>query len=299
MKKIYAVLLLSLLCFPGTTSAKLKVVTTTTDLASLVSEVGGEYVEVKSLIRGSEDPHYIEPKPSYARIMNSADLFIQVGLSLEVGWVPPLLTQARNPKIVRGQPGYLEASQGLRLLEIPQGKVDRSQGDIHPEGNPHYWLDPRNGLIIAKNIADRLSRLDPENTSKYQANYQNFKSKLQTKIAEWQKQAAALRGKKIIVYHKGFTYFANFTGLNIAGYVETKAGIPPSPSHLLTLVQMIKKQKISVIVTESYYDPKPANKIAEQTGAKVLILPTSVEGKSGIAYIDLFDFLVRAMVESL
>jgi zinc/manganese transport system substrate-binding protein len=299
MKKIL-LLIVSLLIFPTQAFAKIRVVTTIPDLAALAREVGGDQVEVKSIARGSQDPHFLEPKPSYVVLVNNADLLIEVGLELEVGWLPVLLTQSRNGKVQLGQAGRLNASEGLPILEIPQGQIDRSMGDVHPLGNPHYWLRPQNGLIIAGRIAERLGQLDPAHAADYRSRYGEFARRLNQKILEWEKRIAPLRGKKIVTHHKSFSYFVDWAGLNVVGFIEPKPGIPPSPAHILTLIDLIQREKIPLIVTENYYNPKPAQKLSEKTGAQYLILPTSVGGAPGVeSYEQLFEFLIQKFSEAL
>ncbi|MBI3541333.1 MAG: zinc ABC transporter substrate-binding protein [Deltaproteobacteria bacterium] len=298
MKKI--ILLFTMLLFSVTASAKLKVVTTLPDFAALAQEVGGDLIEVTTLARGDQDPHYLEPKPSYALTLNKADLLIDAGLELEVGWLPVLLTQCRNPKIQSGQPGHLTASSGFRILEIPEGRIDRSAGDVHPDGNPHYWLNPNHGLIIAKNIAARLSDLDPANASRYEQNFAAFSTRLKAKISAWEKDLAAFKGKKIVTYHKSFSYFVDWSGLEVVDLIEPKPGIPPSPAHILGLIEKIKAEKIPLIITENYYDPKPSRELSQKTGAKLLLLPTSVGGEAAIkTYDDLFETLVKKILGAL
>ncbi len=297
MKKMILTLLI---LFPLTASANLKVVTTTTDLAAITREVGGSFVDVQSLARGDQDPHYLEPKPSYAVILNRADLLIDVGLELEIGWVPVLLTQSRNPKIQLGQPGHLSAAEGLNILEIPTGPVNRSQGDVHPDGNPHYWLNPRNGLIIAQKISERLETLDPSNAASYQKNLRDFQKRLSDKIIVWEKTLAGVRGQSIITYHRSLSYLADWVGLNVIDFIEPKPGIPPSPAHILSLMELIKNKKIPLVITENYYDPRPSRELSGKTGIQVLTLPTSVGGEPTIkTYEDLFDFLTQQLKEVL
>lgn len=297
MKKIFFVFALLLpILLSVTADAKIRIVTTIPDLAALAQEVGQDLVAIDSIARGDQDPHYIEPKPSFALKLNQADLLIDVGLELESGWLPILLTQSRNPKIQPGNPGYLSASQGLRILEIPTGKIDRSQGDVHPDGNPHYWMNPENGLVIAKGIAERLAQIDSTHADQYRTNAIAFEARLRSKIAGWKKQTTSLRGKKIITHHKSFSYFVEWTGMDAVDQVEPKPGIPPTPSHILHLVNLITSQSIPLIITENYYDPKPSQELAARTGAKVLILPTSVGGEAGIkTYEDLLDVLIRKL----
>lgn len=278
---------------PLAAHAKLNVVATIPDLAAIAEEIGGDLVEVKSLCRGDQDPHYLEPKPSFIVAVNKADLLIEVGLELEIGWLPVLLTQSRNAEILRGQAGHLDASVGIPVLEIPSGKIDRSMGDIHPLGNPHYLLDPRNGLIVARQIAEKLSELDPANASGYTANGAAFESRLRQKIALWQRTAGPLRGRQIVSHHKSFSYLVNWLGIKVEGLIEPKPGIPPPPSHIHHLIQTITEKKISLIIAENFYDPKPAHELAKKTGATALILPGMVAGEAGIkTYADLFDFLI-------
>lgn len=280
--------------------AKLKVVASIPDFSALAQEVGGDLVEAQTIARGDQDPHYLEPKPSFAILLNKADLLIQAGLELEVGWLPVLITQSRNPKIQPGSQGFLNAAEGVNILDIPTGSVNRSMGDVHPDGNPHYWLNPKNGLIIAKKISERLAQLDPANAAKYAGNEKAFEQRLTQKIAQWEKEVAPLKGKNIVTQHKSFTYFVDWTGMTVTGLIEPKPGIPPSPAHLLSLIQLIQSEKIPLIITENYYDPKPSNELAEKTGAKVLFLPTSVGGEAGIkTYEDLFDSLIQKLKGAL
>ncbi|MBF0491452.1 MAG: zinc ABC transporter substrate-binding protein [Deltaproteobacteria bacterium] len=299
MKKII-LFLFCILFFSSPSFAKLKVVTTTPDLANLAQEVGKEFIEVKSIARGDQDYHFLEPKPSYIVQASQADLLISVGLELEVGWLPVLLTQSRNPKIQTSEKGFLDASQNIPVMEIPTARVDRSMGDVHPLGNPHYWLNPNNGILIAQAIAQRLSELDSAHASDYNQNFLNFKNQLSAKIANWQKQLANLKGKKIITQHKSFSYFTDWTGLQVSGFVEPKPGIPPNPGHLLELIALIQKEKVPLIVTENYYDTKAAQELSQKTGSKLLILPTSVGGEANIKnYSDLFENLISKINEAL
>lgn len=302
MKKFFLFLLPFVFClFPlPLLHAKLKVVTTIPDLASLVQSVGKDLVEVKSIARGDQDPHFLEAKPSYAVMLNQADLLIQVGLDLESGWLPLLMTQSRNPKIQSGEKGYLNASEGLEILEIPSGHVDRSMGDVHPNGNPHYWLDPRNALYISYRIAKKLGELDPANSAQYSQNQQAFQSQLKNKIDAWSQELRSVRGKKIVTHHKSFSYFVHWAGLQVVGYIEPKPGIPPSPGHLLSLIDLIKREMIPLIITENYYDTKSSKQVAEKTGAHFLILPTSVGGAPEVkTYEELIDFLVKKIKDNL
>lgn len=289
-------LIFFLLCSP-VANAKLDVVATTQDLADIAGRVGGDEITVTSLLKGNRDPHYLEPKPSYAVLMNGADLLILVGLDLEVGWLPVLLQQARNPKILKGNPGYLDASNAISPLEVPGGGVDRAQGDIHPYGNPHYWLNPMNGLKISLLIADRLSRLDPEHAQTYQQNQKTFAGQLKTKSAGWNQQIKKLSSMKVVMHHKTFSYFADWAGIMVANDIEPKPGIPPSPAHLAKLLQQIKDEKVDLIISASHADPKPGKKLQAETGVPHVMVPPSV-GTMGVeSYFQLFDAIIKIMGE--
>lgn len=270
--------------------AKIRVVTTTPDLAAIVQEIGGDRVEVQSISKGYQDPHYVEAKPSYMRTVNQADLLVYVGLQLEIGWLPLLIQGARNPKILPGAKGNLAASQGIEILEIPKGEVDRTMGDIHPEGNPHYWLDPRNGLKIARTATDRLRNLSPGDAPFFEKNLETFSNSLEEKIRLWEEEMAPYRGMEIACDHKQWEYLANWLGLKIVGLVEDRPGIPPTPKHIVDLINMMQEKKIRMLLNANYYDPAVSQKIEDRTGTRLIVLPTSVGGEVGIeGYTDLFD----------
>ncbi len=278
--------------------AKLNVVTTTSDLAALAQEVGGDQVEVVSIAKGYQDPHFIDAKPSYLLKLKKADLFIQVGLELEVGWAGPLLSNARNSKILPGNPGFLDASEGCDILE-KQGGVDRSKGDVHPFGNPHYWLDPENGRIMAKTIAARLSQLDPVHASEFNANLAKFNSKLNDKEKEWNKLAEPLKGMKVVFYHNSWSNFTKRFGLVTVNFIEPKPGIPPSPAHIHRLTQLIKNEGVKVLLIEPYFDSKLPEKLAHDTGSKLLIFAPSVGAIQGVdTYTDLFDHNLKLLADA-
>ena len=281
-------------------AAAVRVVTTTEDLAAIVREVGGDKVTVESIARGKQDPHFVEPKPSFILKLNKADLLVVVGRELEVAWLPPLITQSRNGKIQPGSPGYLDASQNVRILDLPTGQITRAMGDVHPQGNPHYWLDPANGRRIAQNVQARLAQLAPADAAYFAQRYQEFDRKLRDAEARWKAAAAAARGLKIVTYHRSWSNFADAFGLDVIGYVEPKPGIPPSPAHTLALVQEMKRQNVKIILVEPYFDLKTPNAIARDTGARVLVLPPSVGGVDGVAdYIQLFDYDIKALTDAI
>jgi ABC-type Zn uptake system ZnuABC Zn-binding protein ZnuA len=303
MKKIIRHLTICIaLCvaFSGNLLAKkLNVVTSLPDLASIADEVGGEYVNTFAIAVGYQDPHFVDAKPSFIIKLKSADMFVQMGLDLEIGWVPQLLEGARNPQIMPGGKGYVDASIGVPLLQVPTADPAtlRAQGDIHIYGNPHFWLDPENGKIIAKNICDGLIRLMPENREVFLQNLAAFQQKIDQKLTEWHQKAAILKGEKVIAYHNSWPYFEKQFGFQIANFVEPKPGIPPSPKHLVGLIKQIKREKIELIIIEPYYSKKSCEMIAERTGAIVVELATSVGAFPQIkTYFDLFDFNIEQMV---
>ncbi|MFH1741484.1 MAG: metal ABC transporter substrate-binding protein [bacterium] len=280
--------------------AAVRVVTTTPDLAAIAREVGKEKVQVESLGKGNQNPHFVDPKPSFMVKLQKANLLVIVGLDLEIGYLPPLLDGARNSKIRKGSPGYVDASAGCRILEVPDTKIDRSMGDIHVYGNPHYWLDPGNGKIIAKNIADGLSRVDPANADLYAENAKQFAGEIDKRMSEWKKRLLPFKDAEIVTYHKSWTYFEERFQLNVSAYIEPKPGIPPTPSHTVEVIQTIKSRNIKVIAVEPFYDRKAADAIASRTGAKVIVLPSSVGGLKGVdTYFDLFDYITEQLASAM
>jgi ABC-type Zn uptake system ZnuABC Zn-binding protein ZnuA len=279
--------------------AELLVVTTTEDLAAIAREVGGERVEVKSIARGTEDPHFIAAKPSYMLELRRADLFVQVGLELEIGWVPLLLEGSRNRSIQPGSAGYVDASEGIATLEVPTAAT-RAAGDVHPFGNPHYWLDPENGITIARSILAGLVRIDAAGRPAYEAAYRDFEERLRARIAEWQEELRPLRGTRLVSYHRAWAYFEQRFGLRFAGELEPKPGIPPSPRHLAELTRRIEAGEIDALVHGPYYNPKPVLELGRRTGLPVVALPLGVGGAPGVdTYFDLFDHIVTALRRSL
>lgn len=280
---------------------KLNVVTTTSDLASITREVGGDFVDVTAIARGYQDPHFVEPKPSFLLLLRSADLLEVVGMELEIGWLPPLIDQSRNAKIRPGAIGYLDVSRGAEILDRPTGGVDRSMGDVHPMGNPHYWLDPANAVRIAIQVEKRLEQLQPGNAAYFQKRLNDFKLRMNEANKRWTAMLAPFKGAKIVTYHNSWPNFMRRYGLNVVGYVEPKPGVPPSPSHLFQLISMMKEQKIKVIVMEPYFDHKTPQSVADRTGAQLIVLYPSVGGaKSGTDdYVQLFDTNIAALIGAL
>ena len=279
---------------------KLTVMTTTEDLAAIAREVGGDRIAVESIARGYQDPHFVEAKPSFILKLQKADLLVAVGRELEIGWLPPLIQQSRNSKIQPGAAGYLDASLGAAILEIPTGQITRAMGDVHPLGNPHYWMDPENGKRIGKQLADKFSALRPSDRAVFEKQLASFTSRLDEAEKRWLAQMAPYKGTKMITYHRSFPNFAERFGLDIVGYVEPRPGIPPSPSHTLELIQEMKRQQIKIILMEPYFDQKTPNAIASQTGAQVIVMPPSVGGEKTVTdYFKLFDYDVNLLVNGL
>ncbi len=278
-------------------AAALKVVATTEDLTALVGEVGGDKVNVTTLARGYQDPHFVEPKPSFILKLHDADLLVLVGRELEIGWLPPLVQQSRNANIQPGGRGYLDASLTVRILEIPTGQITRAMGDVHPQGNPHYWLDPGNGRRIAKAIQGKLSALSPADSAYFAQRFADFDKRLADGEKRWDAAMAPYKGTRIVTYHRSWPNFVERFGLDVIGYVEPKPGIPPSPAHTLDLVQEMKRQNVKIIAVEPYFDLKTPGAVARDTGATVVVLAPSVGGvKEATDYIRLFDYNVDLLV---
>ena len=295
-------ILLSLgaLFLPGLAEAKkLTVVTATTDLAALAQEVGGDKISVESIAKGYQDPHFVEAKPSFLLKLRQADLLIVVGLQLEIGWLPPLINQSGNARIQVGAAGYLDASQFAEILDIPTGTVTRAMGDVHPLGNPHYWLDPENGRRIAKGIAGKLGDLDPSNTAYYQERFQDFDKRLTAAEHKWDAEMQPYHGRKVVTYHNSFPNFAKHFGLNVIGYVEPRPGIPPTPSHTIELIGLMKRENCKVILVEPYFDLKTPQAIARDTGGLVVQYLPSVGGEKQVTnYFELFDYDIGLLTKA-
>jgi zinc/manganese transport system substrate-binding protein len=293
-------LALTALAWARPADAALKVVTTTADLASLAQAVGGDKVQVDAFAKGYQDPHFVEPKPSFILLANKADLLIVVGRELEIGWLPPIISSSRNAKIQAGANGYLDASSNVKILEIPTGQITRAMGDVHPAGNPHYWLDPGNGRKIAGAIRDKFSELSPADKAYFAQRYSDFDKRLADAEKRWDAAMAPYKGTKIVTYHRSWPNFVERFGLDVIGYVEPKPGIPPSPSHTLELIDEMKKQNVKLILVEPYFDLKTPQSIANQVGGKVLVLAPSVGGtKEATDYITLFDYDVNTLAAAL
>ena len=329
----YIIALLLSFTFSLFAADKIQVITTLTVYADIARTIGGDRVEVRAIVAGDQDAHYVKPKPSYAVWLSKADLFVETGLDLEL-WAPTLIDKSRNPKIRSGQPGYVAVADGVHMLEVPSA-MDRSQGDVHIYGNPHIHTSPINAKIIAENIAIGLSRISPENADYFQANLEKFKNEIDRRLfgedlvqilggetlsrlalndqlipflksqtfqgkklidylGGWMKEMLPLRGKKLVAYHKNWAYFQQLFGLEIMGYVEPKPGIPPSPRHVENLLQLMRKYHIKVILAANYFDERKVREIAQKIGGKAVIVPLSVGGVPEVQnYFQLIDYWIQ------
>jgi zinc/manganese transport system substrate-binding protein len=295
MKKIVAILGLGLL-LSVSAQAKLKVVASLPDLGALAKEIGGDEVEVTTLALPTEDPHFVDAKPSFIVKLNRADALIEGGAELEMGWLPALRDRTRNTKLAAGAPGDIRANEGMQLLEVP-GTMDRSHGDVHAAGNPHYLTDPANGEIVARHLAEAFSRLEPKSSGKFQENYKTFSARLTAKLAVWEKLLAPYKGEHLAAYHDSWPYFARRFGFNIDLFLEPKPGIPPTPLHLAEVESKMKQEKVKVIFVEPYLNRRTAEAVARKTGAVVLDVsqfPGGLKGTDG-GYIQLMDYLVTSL----
>jgi zinc/manganese transport system substrate-binding protein len=280
--------------------AAVKVVATTQDLESIAREVGGDKIQVESLAKGYQDPHFVEPKPSLILKLHAADLLIVVGREMEIGWLPPLINQSRNPRIQPNGDRYLDASGTAHILDIPTGQITRAMGDVHPQGNPHYWLSPENGRRIAQAIQKKLSEISPGDAGYFAQRYADFDRRLAEAEKRWTAAMAPYKGLKVVTYHRSWPNFTERFGLNVIGYVEPKPGIPPSPAHTLALMREMKLQQVKIIIVEPYFDSKTPNAIGRETGAQVVVFAPSVGGaKDAADYIKLFDHNINLLVNAI
>lgn len=281
-------------------AGKLNVVAATQDLGSIAEEVGGDRVSVDSIAKGYQDPHFVEPKPSFLLKLQKADLLLTVGLQLEIGWLPPLITQSGNSKIQTGNPGYLDMSQFSQILEVPTTQVTRAGGDVHPLGNPHYWLDPENGRRMAKALENKFSEFRPADKAYFAQREADFDKRLTEAEKRWDAQMAPFKGRKVITYHRSLPNFCERFGLQVVDYVEPKPGIPPTPSHTLDLINTMKRDNIKLILVEPYFDLRTPNSIAQAVGGSVAVMMPSVGGVKEITdYFKLFDYDINLVVDAI
>lgn len=294
-----SLLLTASLVWAAQAPAKLVVVATTADVASLAREVGGDLVEITTLARPSEDPHFVDPKPSFIVKLNRAEVLIEGGAELEAGWLPPLLQGARNAKINPGAPGHIRANQGVEMLEVPT-VLDRSKGDIHTGGNPHFLVDPVNARIAAGNIAEGFARVDPASAEVYRRNYERFAKELDARLEKWTRQLAPCRGECLVSYHNSWPYFARRFGFKVDLFLEPKPGIPPTPTHLAEVIVKMRQQHAHAIFLDVYLDRRTAETVAARTGATIVPVtqfPGGIKGTEG-GYLDLMDYLVEAAAKA-
>ncbi len=288
-----------LLLLPLGAQAKLNVVATLPDFGSLAREIGGDKIDIVVLAKPTEDPHFVDARPSFVVSMRNADVLIDGGAELELGWLPPLLQNARNPKIEVGKPGRVQASLGIRLMNVPTN-VTRAAGDVHALGNPHFTVDPIIAKAIAQHIAKSFATLDPPNAGFYDANYKKFEATINAKLQGWGAIMQPHQGEHVVAYHDSWPYFAHRFGVSIDIFLEPKPGIPPSPSHLTEVIGQMKSYHVKAIIVEPYHDRRIAEKVARSTGAKVIDFSQFPGGIPGTdSYVSLIDQLVKRLAEAL
>ncbi len=280
--------------------AKLKVCASLPDLADIAQVVGGDQVDVVSLTNGAQDPHFVPAKPSLMRAVRDADVYVAVGLELEVGWLPVVLQGSRNPKIQPGAPGFVDASQGVEVLEKPTGTVDRAEGDVHPMGNPHFYTDPENLKVVADQLAGKFSELDPAHAEAFRANAKEFDGRIDKAMEGWEAKLAPFKGRGVVTYHKNLIYFTKRFGLTDFGYVENRPGIPPSARHLAELAQKMREAKVGVVLYQPYHDAEDCQRLAKEAGGTALLFPTEAGGVAAVTDIfSHFDYMVDSLAKAL
>ena len=280
--------------------AAVNVVTTTEGLAAVVREVGGDRVKVTALSRGIQDPHFVDANPSLAVKLRNADLLVDVGMDLEIGWLPPLVIQSRNSAILPGGARRLTAAAAVPPMDLPTGPVDRSQGDIHPSGNPHFLVDPRRVQLVAAAIAARLAEIDPGGAAAYTDRLRAFRAKVAAAEKGWKAQLAPVAGRSVITQHKTLTYLLDWAGMTAAGYLEPRPGVAPPPSHVASLAATVRSAGVKGVLVENYYDRRSADQLRDLTGVKVIVIPGDVGGtKDASDWVSFVDVLVRALVQAV
>jgi zinc/manganese transport system substrate-binding protein len=298
MKKTLAILV-SMLAVALSADATLNIVATLPDFGAIARTIGENKVAVIVLAKPTEDPHFVDARPSFVVSLRNADVLIDGGAELEIGWLPPLLQNARNPKIDIGKPGRVVASQGIRLMNVP-ANVTRAAGDVHALGNPHFMTDPIIAKAVAQHIAQSFSAVDPANAATYEGNYRKFEATINAKLQEWGGALLPFKGQHVVAYHDSWPYFAHRFGINIDIFLEPKPGIPPSPSHLAEVITQMKGQNIKAIIVEPFQDKKVAEKVAGATGAKVVEFAQFPGGLPGTdSYVKLIDTLVSRLAVAL
>jgi zinc/manganese transport system substrate-binding protein len=292
-----AVAVLMASAFIGAAEAKVQVVATVPDLGALAREVGGQDVEVRVLARSTQDPHFVDGRLNLVLDVSRAQLLVFNGLELEAGWLPVLITNARNPAVQPGSPGHLDASTLVTPRDVPQGRVDRSMGDIHSGGNPHYTLDPRNGVKVARGIAERLAQLEPEKAEAFRARAAAFEEAMGTRIAAWQERLAPFEGAPVVTYHRSWGYFIAFAGLREVAHVEPKPGLPPSAGHVAQVLARMKREQVKLILQEDWYQAATSDQLAKLSGATVVRVPGQT--REGQRYPDHIGAIVEQTARAL
>jgi zinc/manganese transport system substrate-binding protein len=296
---IFALMLLALVGLATPSRAELRVVASTADLAAIAKQIGGKHVKVSALALHTQDPHFVDARPHLALELAKADLLLTLGLGMETGWLPTLITGSRNREIQPGSSGHLNCSQFISPLDVVPGKPDRSQGDIHPGGSPHYMADPRRAAKVALGIAKRMAELDPGNAKAYEHNVKDLVAKLEKWRKHWEQKLAPLRGKKLVAYHKSFTYLADWLGFELAIHVEPKPGVPPNPGHVAKVIAVAREGHVRVILQESFYPDSTSKLIAKKAGAKLVTIPGAPNYRGGQSYIGFVDDLVGRIARAL
>jgi zinc/manganese transport system substrate-binding protein len=290
-------LVIGMCLVPVGTSAQLRVVATTPDLAAVAKAVGAGHAEVSTLALPTQDPHFVDARPHLALDLARADLLVAVGLDLEIGWLRTLQAGARNSRIQTGGTGFLDCSQFVQVLEVPTTKVDRSMGDIHRGGNPHYMFDPRQAIRVATGIGKRMAELDPKHAADYRRGAARFQSDVEAARKGWEQTLAPLRGVKVITYHKSLSYLADWLGLQVIEHVEPKPGIPPNPRHIAHLLGLAREQGVKLLIQEAWYPSNTSRMVADKAGAKLVSLPGGPDFNQGQTYLDFVNELVRRLQE--
>ena len=298
--KTLMLIMLGVLMVSGAQAEPLRVCATVPDLGDLVRRVGGDEVSVTVFAKGTDDPHFLDAKPGFIRDLSRADLYVEVGLELEVGWAPVLLQNARNARVLPGQPGHLDASRAITPLEVPSGEVNRSMGDVHAAGNPHYLLDPENGLAVARLIRDRLSELRPDAAGGFRRRYDAFEQELRAAKARWGEALSKARAVKVVVDHNLWPYFAKRYGLQVVDRLEPKPGLPPTTRHLAAVVEEMKLNQVRLVLSSPYFDPHHADFVARATGARIVPLAHQVGSRPGTEdYIRMVSYNIEHLVAAL
>ena len=284
-----------ILVFSGLVSAKIRVVSTIPDFGAIAKEIGKDKVGVTSLVRPTQDPHFVDAKPSFAVALNRADLLLVAGMELEAGWLPPLIRNARNRDVLKGAKGYVDCASFIHAKDVKG--VNRAKGDVHPGGNPHYWTDPRNGIRIARGLQKSLSRIAPEHAAFFETNAASFISRLRQKITSWHQALARSGSINVVVYHESWTYFLDWAGYRQVGTLEPKPGVSPSPAHIATLIQTVRSNKVAYVLQESFYPTNLSRLFTQKTGAKLKVLPTMVGAQGTTDYINLIDTIVQEITK--